>query len=164
MGKPRPVPPGGGGHRPPDHKTGGNNTYPLRTTTDKELQEIITEINNHPRKHLGQATPAETYQRHTPPQCRPSDLNTVTGILVARSARVDVPAGTSAAAFPTLPKDVIRVKAGRRDRRRTLARHRRCPRARLRHSSGGWHRPFRAAYCTRGGERNSRAISYPYRC
>src|SRR6218665_1272983 len=106
MTKTRPVPPGGGGHRPPDHKTGGNNTYPLRTTTDKELQEIITEINNHPRKHLGQATPAETYQRHTPPpQCRTSDLNTVTGILVARSARVDVPAGTSAAPFPTLPTD-----------------------------------------------------------
>jgi len=37
----------------------------FRTITEEELQKIITEINNQPRKHLGQATPAETYQHHT---------------------------------------------------------------------------------------------------
>src|SRR6218665_2854829 len=43
-------------------------TYPhtnFRTVTEEELQEIITEINNQPRKHLDQATPAETHQHHT---------------------------------------------------------------------------------------------------
>jgi len=38
----------------------------FRTITDKgELQEIITEINNQPRKHLNQITPTETHQHHS---------------------------------------------------------------------------------------------------
>ncbi|PDQ36090.1 MAG: hypothetical protein B5766_02850 [Candidatus Lumbricidophila eiseniae] len=37
----------------------------FRTTTEEELQEIITGINNQPRKYLGWATPAEIYQQHT---------------------------------------------------------------------------------------------------
>jgi len=34
-----------------------------------------------PRKHLDQATPAETYQHHTQPQCCTSDLNTAIPVL-----------------------------------------------------------------------------------
>src|SRR6218665_2929210 len=47
----------------------------FRTTTDKELQEIITEINNQPQKHLNQTT--------TPPQRCISNLNTgIVGFVV----------------------------------------------------------------------------------
>jgi len=36
----------------------------FRTITDKELQEIITGINNQPRKNLDRAAPAENYHHH----------------------------------------------------------------------------------------------------
>jgi len=48
----------------------------FRTITDKELQEIITEINNQPQKHLNQTTPAETYQHHTQPHHHSAALQT----------------------------------------------------------------------------------------
>ena len=65
----------------------------FRTVTDKELQEITTEINNQPRKYLGQATPAETYQHHTPPQCCTSDLNTGVGSRNYRDGRLKLTLG-----------------------------------------------------------------------
>jgi len=48
----------------------------FQTITDKELQEIITEINNQPQKHLNQATPTETYQHHTQPHHHSAALQT----------------------------------------------------------------------------------------
>jgi len=74
----------------------------FQTITGKELREIITEINNQPRKHLNQETPAETYQHPTQPhnhtttqpQCCTSNLNTgFTPVWFLRLTSQGVPCG-----------------------------------------------------------------------
>src|SRR6218665_720291 len=69
-------------------------TYPhtnFRTVTEEELQEIITEINNQPRKHLHQATPAETHQHHTQPHQHSDAPQARTGVYHRRVGKYAKP-------------------------------------------------------------------------